>query len=507
MPEGNLHGHMTGLGTLGGHLQGSGTTDYNELENRPKINNHTLEGNHSSDDLGLQSKINFPGDPTQYLNGNGTFSAPAGTGGSYSGLTDKPMINDVELEGNLSLSDLDIQEEINFPGNPAVFLNGEGNFAAAGSSDYNPLTNKPQINGHTLSGNQTSSDLGLQDEINFPGNTGQYLNGAGSFTAPTVSYNDVSDKPSINGHTLEDNQTSSGLGLQDAINFGGDSTKFLSDDGSFREPDYFSGDYDDLTDKPSINGNTLEGDKTGNQLELTSGPIFNGSGTSVDFETQGTYNLLKCIVNFESEQSGSGTPSPSNPRPISGYSYITINVSPTSNPAEGVDTTIQLGSTYYVGTLDATNGILTVTHAVTDINTAITSRTTSYVHPVFYGDIAGIKVGVQTIIAEAFNGIESKLSAQNFANNSDDGDCTNNSNNTQFFIRADAYTDVPSLKADLGTTKILYELATPLIVQLDPTVIEGLTGQNYITAGGHTVEVDAATAIFDPVLEYLVNHR
>ena len=35
---------------------------------------------------------------------------------------------------------------------------------AGGTSDYSDLTNKPQINGHTLSGNQTGGDLGLASE-------------------------------------------------------------------------------------------------------------------------------------------------------------------------------------------------------------------------------------------------------------------------------------------------------------------------------------------------------
>jgi hypothetical protein len=37
-----------------------------------------------------------------------------------------------------------------------------------GTSDYADLTNKPQINGHTLSGNQTSADLGLASNSDIP---------------------------------------------------------------------------------------------------------------------------------------------------------------------------------------------------------------------------------------------------------------------------------------------------------------------------------------------------
>lgn len=74
-----------------------------------------------------------------------------------------------------------------------------------GTNDYNDLTNKPQINNVTLSGNKTSSDLGL-----FSGD-----------------YDELSDKPQINNVTLSGNKTTSDLGL-------------------------FSGDYDDLTNKPTI---------------------------------------------------------------------------------------------------------------------------------------------------------------------------------------------------------------------------------------------------------------
>lgn len=56
-------------------------------------------------------------------------------------------------------------------------------------------------------------------------------------------YNELDNKPSINGHTLEGDQSSEDL-------------------------DLFSGDYDDLTNKPSINGNTLEGDKTNEELGI-----------------------------------------------------------------------------------------------------------------------------------------------------------------------------------------------------------------------------------------------
>lgn len=48
-----------------------------------------------------------------------------------------------------------------FIGGEWIVVGGGG----GGSSDYDDLTDKPQINSHTLSGNKSSSDLGLQDVI------------------------------------------------------------------------------------------------------------------------------------------------------------------------------------------------------------------------------------------------------------------------------------------------------------------------------------------------------
>ena len=68
-------------------------------------------------------------------------------------------------------------------------LNGGG---SGGTSDYNDLENKPTINGVTLSGDLSTVDL-------------------------SVSYNDLTDLPTINGITLSGSKTSSDLGLESQI--------------------------------------------------------------------------------------------------------------------------------------------------------------------------------------------------------------------------------------------------------------------------------------------------
>ena len=56
---------------------GGGTSDYNALNNKPKVNNITLSGDLTLADLGIQPAISFPGDGSKYLDGDGNFSTPA----------------------------------------------------------------------------------------------------------------------------------------------------------------------------------------------------------------------------------------------------------------------------------------------------------------------------------------------------------------------------------------------------------------------------------------------
>lgn len=62
---------------------GGGVSSYSLLTDKPKINNHTINGEMTSEDLDLQDKIIFPGDGSKYLDGNGEFSTPA-VGVNYS---------------------------------------------------------------------------------------------------------------------------------------------------------------------------------------------------------------------------------------------------------------------------------------------------------------------------------------------------------------------------------------------------------------------------------------
>lgn len=130
-----------------------------------------------------------------------------------------------------------LQEKIDLNNKlPAEFISGLARVAITG--DYEDLSNKPSINGVTLIGNKTSEELGI-----IPGGTG--------------NYDDLSNKPSINNVPLEGNKSLSELGIMPA---GGD---------EFHSEDYYTksnihtilGDYvnnDDAAVKVGIGYDTAE---------------------------------------------------------------------------------------------------------------------------------------------------------------------------------------------------------------------------------------------------------
>lgn len=82
--------------------------DYSVLSNKPQINGHTLTGNQSGADIGLQNTLTFDSTPTQESEN------PVTSGGVWSSLQTKITLNDVYGFGNSipSNSDIDTYQSI-----------------------------------------------------------------------------------------------------------------------------------------------------------------------------------------------------------------------------------------------------------------------------------------------------------------------------------------------------------------------------------------------------------
>lgn len=90
-----------------------GTYDYNELDNKPKINGNTVEGNKTTSELGIPV---YSAGENITISDDYVISATGGSGGTsdYEELDNLPSINNVELKGNKTSSDLRLQPAGNY---------------------------------------------------------------------------------------------------------------------------------------------------------------------------------------------------------------------------------------------------------------------------------------------------------------------------------------------------------------------------------------------------------
>lgn len=154
---------------------GGGTSDYEQLENLPKVNDVELKGNKTLEELGIQKKLIAGSNIT--IKEDGTISSTGGGGGSddYEELNNKPSINGHELSGNKTTSELGleyddtkIKETINSKQDKLSSQNAGDNVTitevdgivkinstggSGGTSDFNALENRPKYNGTEMSGN------------------------------------------------------------------------------------------------------------------------------------------------------------------------------------------------------------------------------------------------------------------------------------------------------------------------------------------------------------------
>ena len=178
-------------------------------------------------------------------------------------------------------------------------------------------------------------------------------------------------------------------------------------------------------------------------------------------------------------QSGTGDPSPSNVRPITGWTGMNVVVSPTLDAQDGTTYPISWSDeagTVYGGYLDVVTGVLTVTMASVDLGTLTWGKLADY-H--FYTQSLSslIKIDSNSVAANMMYEMGKTVPyTTSWAENGNIfGQTTGN-----VYIRNDSYTDAAAFKTAMSGVYLVYELATPVTYQLTPTEVTSILGTNNV---------------------------
>lgn len=147
-----------------------GTTDYNDLKNKPSINGVSLLGNKTLTALGIQPKGTYVEDAL-YVHTDNNYTTE-----------EKEKLSSLNNydDTSIKLTIASKQDKLT-PGTNIVIEDGVisaigGGGGEGGTTNYEDLYNKPQINNVKLTGSKTLEELGIQPAGTYA--TEEYVNNA-----------------------------------------------------------------------------------------------------------------------------------------------------------------------------------------------------------------------------------------------------------------------------------------------------------------------------------------
>lgn len=257
-------------------------------------------------------------------NYNNLFILKGGSGGSGGDVTSvNSMTGDVVITASgigalttetLPTMSTDVIGCAKIDGTTITITDGVISAVGGGTTDYAVLSNKPSVNGVTLSGNKTSSELG----INVPTKTSDIANDSGFITksvndltnytktsslstvATSGSYTDLLNKPTIPTKTSDLSNDSGFItsiptatnSVKGIVQADGTTTTITNGVISAIGGGGGTSDYSLLLNKPSINGVELSGNKTTADLGITipskTSDLTNDSHMSISMQSDTT---------------------------------------------------------------------------------------------------------------------------------------------------------------------------------------------------------------------------
>lgn len=205
---------------------------------------------------------------------------------------------------------------------------------------------------------------------------------------------------------------------------------------------------------------------------------------------------LSISVFVEPEQAGSGNPSPTNIRPISGLDSVKIWNEPIHDTSADPTVTIQLGQTVYGGALDVTSGRMTVNRAMrTFVGSAseLWRFENATAGPNFYismPDAAALQFGTGSLLCNQ------ALPSNNNASQKDRVFISVGKNLNATLGETLGLSNVTDWKSYLAEhpLEVVYTIETPFEITFTPAQIAAIVGQTnnvWSDAGDATVEFAA----------------
>ena len=219
------------------------------------------------------------------------------------------------------------------------------------------------------------------------------------------------------------------------------------------------------------------------QLEV----LGSASGSIATF-SDGSANPLKDLkFTITPVQSGSGDPSPTNIRPISGWDganvWVQAEADPTAEATYNVSWQTEAG-TVYGGSIDVVSGVLTVDRAIftidgTESDNDIGVTTSTGFTQISYVPYISVGKGNETFVCNKLTNVSvSNKGLYKIWNN-------NSTSSVRMFL---GLPDTVTTKAEAhewftnNPIEVVYELATPTTYQLSPTQVLSLLADNNIFA-------------------------
>ena len=157
-------------------------------------------------------------------------------------------------------------------------------------------------------------------------------------------------------------------------------------------------------------------------------------------------------------------------------------------PYNGTTYTTSLGQTVYGGPVDVVSGVLTLTKGFVDLGSLNWTLRTQWTpgNRFLSNEISNKKAGSYNILCSQYKPMQERVSI------TDTGQIApaNNTNSKDMVVRDDRYSDATAFKNAVSGVQLVYELATPTEIQLTPTQVTTLLGNNNIWADSGSVEVE-----------------